>query len=123
MDLDPDFGLLVVVFAEPLIETLRVLERADVIGIDLDGCHQQSCSVCRSRLYRKSQKDIELIPHRIDSAARRRNSAAYCAGHPDWRNTLRYSALRARANPTKRTTSRASSIRQPALEMSPRPDR
>src|SRR5712672_541692 len=42
VDLDPDLVFLEVVFAEPLIETLRVLERADFIGIDFGGCHQQT---------------------------------------------------------------------------------
>jgi len=37
MDLDPDFDFLVVVLAEPLIEALRVLERADTVGIDFGG--------------------------------------------------------------------------------------
>src|SRR6266576_1352557 len=47
VDLDPDLVFLEVVFAEPLIETLRVLERADFIGIDFGGCHQQTLKAAR----------------------------------------------------------------------------
>jgi hypothetical protein len=63
VDLDPDLGFLVVALAEPLMETLRVFERPDIGGIDFDRCHQQSCSASQLRVYRKSQKDMELIPH------------------------------------------------------------
>jgi hypothetical protein len=31
------------------METLRVLERADFIGIDFDGCHQQTLKPSRRR--------------------------------------------------------------------------
>jgi hypothetical protein len=34
VDLDPDFGLFVVVLAEPLVERLRVLELVNLVGID-----------------------------------------------------------------------------------------
>jgi hypothetical protein len=42
VDLDPDFVFLVVIFSEPLVETLGVFERADFIGVDFDGRHQQT---------------------------------------------------------------------------------
>ena len=42
VDLDPEFVFLVVVLAEPLVEALRVLEEADLVGIDPDRRHQQT---------------------------------------------------------------------------------
>jgi hypothetical protein len=42
VDLDPDFVFLVVVLAEPLVKTLRILERTDLVGIDFDGRHQRT---------------------------------------------------------------------------------
>jgi hypothetical protein len=42
VDLDPDFGFLGVVLAEPFVEALGVLERADPVGVDFNGRHQQT---------------------------------------------------------------------------------
>src|SRR5258706_4298551 len=43
VDLDPDLVFLDVVLAEPLIETLRVFELADFIGIDFGGSITEPC--------------------------------------------------------------------------------
>ena len=48
VDLDPDLVFLVVVLAEPLVETLGVLELADFVGIDLDGRHWRTLQARRA---------------------------------------------------------------------------